>query len=263
MNRIKDGMKAWIRVAALLGLLTLALPTLVLAAGQEHGFTWYDASPVAGLIPIHVFHALVALLLIVLVSWRIRASLAKANDPLVPDTGFSARNVFELVVGAISNQLRAIIGPTGDKYMALIGGLFIFIFFCNIIAIVPGFLPATDTLNTNLAMSVTVFLLYNYYGFKEHGLGYLKQFAGPIVWLAPLMFVIELLSHLFRPMSLSIRLFGNMFGDHMVLSIFSQLVPLVVPVIFMILGIVVSMIQAFVFALLTAVYIGLAVSHDH
>jgi len=256
--------KALIRVAALVGLFTVVLPTLVLAAGQEHGFTWYDASHVAGVIKYHhVFHALVALLLIILVSWRIQASLKKASDPLIPDTGFSARNVFELVVQATSNQLRAIIGPSGDKYLTLIGGLFIFIFFCNIIAIVPGFLPATENINTNLAMSVTVFLVYNFYGFKEHGLGYLKQFAGPIIWLAPLMFVIELLSHLFRPMSLSIRLFGNMFGDHMVLTIFSQLVPLVVPVIFMILGIVVSMIQAFVFALLTAVYIGLAVSHDH
>ncbi len=230
---------------------------------MEHGFTWYGATPVAGLIPIHVFHGLVALLLIVLASWRIRVSLTKARDPLIPDKKFSARNIFELVVQATSTQLRAIIGPTGDQYIVLIGGLFIFIFFCNIIAIVPGFVPATDNLNTNLGMSLIVFLVYNYYGFKEHGIGYLKQFAGPIVWLAPLMFVIELLSHLFRPMSLSIRLFGNMFGDHMVLGIFSDLVPLGVPIIFMILGIVVSLIQAFVFAVLSAVYIGLAVSHDH
>jgi F-type H+-transporting ATPase subunit a len=230
---------------------------------MEHGFTWYGATPVAGLIPIHVFHALVALLIIVLVAWRIRASIGRARDPLIPDTTFSARNVFELVVQATYGQLRAIIGPHGDRYIALIGGLFIFIFFCNIIAIVPGFVPATDNLNTNLAMSLTVFLVYNYYGFKEHGIGYLKQFAGPILWLAPLMFLIELLSHLFRPMSLSIRLFGNMFGDHMVLGIFSDLVPLVVPVIFMILGIVVSLIQAFVFAALSTVYIALAVSHDH
>lgn len=230
---------------------------------MEHGFTWYGATPFADLIPIHVFHALVGLLLIILISWRIRRSLARARNPLIPDTKFSARNIFELVVQATYGQLRAIIGPTGDKYITLVGGLFIFIFFCNIIAIVPGFVPATDNLNTNLAMSLSVFLVYNYYGFKEHGLGYLKQFAGPIVWLAPLMFLIELLSHLFRPMSLSIRLFGNMFGDHMVLGIFSELVPLVVPVIFMILGIVVSLIQAFVFAALTTVYIALAVSHDH
>jgi F-type H+-transporting ATPase subunit a len=219
---------------------------------MEHGFTWYGASPFAGLIPIHVFHGLFALLLIILVAWRIRVSLKKARDPLIPDTKFSARNVFELVVQATYGQLRAIIGPHGDNYITLVGGLFIFIFFCNIIAIVPGFIPATDNLNTNLAMSLMVFVVYNYYGFREHGISYLKQFAGPILWLAPLMFLIELLSHLFRPMSLSIRLFGNMFGDHMV-----------VPVIFMILGIVVSMIQAFVFAALTTVYIALAVSHDH
>jgi len=230
---------------------------------MEHGFTWYGATPLEGLIPIHVFHGLFALLLIALVSWRIRQSLTRARDPLIPDRKFSARNVFELVVETTYGQLRAIIGPTGDRYITLVGGLFIFIFFCNIIAIVPGFVPATDNLNTNLAMSLIVFLVYNYYGFKEHGLSYLKQFAGPILWLAPLMFLIEMLSHLFRPMSLSIRLFGNMFGDHMVLGIFSDLVPLVVPVIFMILGIVVSLIQAFVFAALTTVYIALAVSHEH
>jgi len=230
---------------------------------MEHGFTWHSLTPFSGMVPIHVFHGLFALLLIILVAWRIRVSLNKARDPLIPDTKFSARNVFELVVQATYGQLRAIIGPSGDKYITLIGGLFIFIFFCNIIAVVPGFVPATDNLNTNLAMSLIVFVVYNYYGFKEHGISYLKQFAGPILWLAPLMFLIELLSHLFRPMSLSIRLFGNMFGDHMVLGIFSDLVPLGVPVIFMILGIVVSLIQAFVFAALTTVYIALAVSHDH
>ena len=89
---------------------------------MEHGFTWYGATPLAGLIPIHVFHALVALLLIILVAWRIRVSLNKARDPLIPDTKFSARNVFELVVQATYGQLRAIIGPTGDKYITLIGG---------------------------------------------------------------------------------------------------------------------------------------------
>jgi F-type H+-transporting ATPase subunit a len=230
---------------------------------MEHGFTWYGATPLAGVIPIHVFHALLALLLIILVSWRIRRSLNAARDPLIPDRTLSSRNVFELVVQGVYTQLRAIIGHNGDKYITLVGGLFIFIFFCNIIAIVPGFVPATDNLNTNLSMALIVFLVYNYYGFREHGLAYLKQFAGPILWLAPLMFLIELLSHLFRPMSLSIRLFGNMFGDHMVLGIFSDLVPLVIPVVFMILGIVVSLIQAFVFSALTTVYIALAVSHEH
>ena len=219
--------------------------------------------PFAEKIPVHVFHACLAFIILILVGWRIRRSLSQSKDPLIPEPRFSVRNIFEIVVQAILGQLHAIIGHGGEKYLPLIGGLFIFIFFCNILGVIPGFVPATDNINTNVAMSLMVFLVYNYLGFKEHGIKYLKQFAGPVLWLAPLMFVIELLSHVFRPMSLSIRLFGNMFGDHMVLSIFSGLVPLVVPIIFMILGIVVSLIQAFVFSVLSAVYIALAVSHEH
>jgi F-type H+-transporting ATPase subunit a len=96
-----------------------------------------------------------------------------------------------------------------------------------------------------------------------HGIGYLKQFAGPLIWIAPLMFVVEVLSHIFRPFSLSVRLFGNIFGDHAVMGIFSSLVPLVVPVIFLVLGLAVALIQAFIFAALSTVYISLAVSHEH
>ncbi len=230
---------------------------------MEHGFMWFQITPLADKIPIHVFHALLILLLLLVISWRIARSIKMAADPLVPEDRFSARNIFEMVVQGVSEQLRNIIGPDGDKYLPLIGGLFIFIFLNNIIGIIPGFTPATSSTSTNLGMGLTVFIIYNYYGFKEHGIGYLKQFAGPVLALAPLMFAIEVVSHIFRPLSLSIRLFGNMYGDHMVLGIFSDLTPLFVPVIFMILGILVSTIQAFVFSLLSAVYIGLAVSHDH
>ena len=230
---------------------------------MEHGFMWFSITPLADKIPIHVFHALLVLLFLLVISWRINRSIKKAADPLVPETRLSSRNIFEMVVQGVSEQLRNIIGPDGDKYLPLIGGLFIFIFLNNIIGIIPGFTPATGCTSTNLGMGLTVFIIYNYYGFKEHGFGYLKQFAGPVLALAPLMFAIEVVSHVFRPLSLSIRLFGNMHGDHMVLGIFSDLTPLVVPVIFMILGILVSTIQAFVFSLLSAVYIGLAVSHDH
>ncbi len=230
---------------------------------MEHPFTWYSLLPIANKVPIHVFHSCLAFVILLVVGWRIKRSVARAADPLIPEPRFSLRNVFEIVVQAVQSQLHAIIGHGSERYLTLIGGLFVFIFFCNILGVIPGFVPSTDNLNTNLSMSLMVFLLYNYFGFKEHGIGYLKQFAGPVLWLAPLMFVIELLSHLFRPMSLSIRLFGNMFGDHMVLSIFSGLVPLFVPIIFMILGIVVSLIQAFVFSALSSVYIALAVSHEH
>jgi F-type H+-transporting ATPase subunit a len=230
---------------------------------MEHGFTWRTITPLANQLEPHVFHSLLALLLLILAAWRISVSLKKAPDPLVPDPRFSIRNIFEIIVQTLYGQVRGIIGPDGDKYVWLIGGLFFYIFFCNILGIFPGFEPPTGNINTNLAMAAVVFLGYNYYGFKAHGVKYLKQFAGPVLWLAPLMFVIEMLSHMFRPMSLSIRLFGNMFGDHMVLNIFAGLVPLFIPMIFIVLGIVVSLIQAFVFAVLATVYIALAISHDH
>ena len=230
---------------------------------MEHGFMWYQVIPLANKLPIHVFHALLILLLLLVFGWRIRRSINASADPMVPDTTFSARNIFEIVIEAVKGQLNSIIGHGGEKYLPLIGGIFIFIFLNNIIGIIPGFTPATSNTSTNIGMAVTVFLIYNYFGFKEHGIGYLKQFMGPLLALAPLMFLIEIVGHVFRPISLTVRLFGNMYGDHMVLAIFNGLTPLVVPVIFMILGILVSTIQAFVFAALSTVYIALAVSHDH
>ncbi len=229
---------------------------------MEHPFIWFQIIPQHEQFQ-HTYHALLVLFLLVLIAWRIRVSLKKSSDPLVPETRFSVRNIFEIVVQAIYSQLQGIIGPGGEKYAPLVGGLFIYILLCNLLGIIPGFEPPTGNINTNLAMSLVVFLVYNYYGFKEHGVGYLKQFAGPVIYLAPLMFLIELTSHLFRPLSLSVRLFGNMFGDHTVLNIFADLTYLVIPVIFMVLGILVSLIQAFVFAVLATVYIALAVSHDH
>ena len=143
------------------------------------------------------------------------------------------------------------------------GALFIYILFSNLLGLIPGFLPPTDNLNTNVACALTVFIFYNYQGFKAHGFAYLKHFMGPIWWLAPIMVVIEVISHLVRPASLSVRLFGNISGDHLVLGIFSSLVPIGVPVIFLFLGLFVSVIQAFVFTLLSMVYISLATAHDH
>jgi F-type H+-transporting ATPase subunit a len=231
---------------------------------MEHGFSWFGITPLADIMASHVFHALLALAILCLIGWRIRTNVKKSPDPLVPDTCLTARNVFEIVVEGIYGQLRSVIGPEeGPKYVTIVGSLFLYIFFCNILGIIPGFEAATGNINTNLAMAVIIFLLYNYYGIKEHGIGYIKQFTGPILWLAPLMVCIEVLSHLFRPLSLSIRLFGNMFGDHMVLGIFSDLVPVLVPVIFLMIGMLVSLIQAFVFAVLAAVYLALAISHDH
>ena len=232
---------------------------------MEHGFTWFSLIPFVShsvekqLIVTTIF---VGIILLVICK-KVLNSIKNSPNPLIPKETLTFQNFFELVIQAALNIMKEIIGPSAEKFFPLIGSLFVFILFCNLLGVIPGFLPPTSNIYTNAACAIIVFLYYNYQGFKEHGIGYLKQFAGPLIWIAPLMFVIELLSHLFRPFSLSVRLFGNIFGDHTVLAIFSGLVPLVVPVIFLILGLAVALIQAFIFAALSTVYIGLAVSHEH
>jgi F-type H+-transporting ATPase subunit a len=153
----------------------------------------------------------------------------------------------------------------GRKYLPLIGTLACFIFFSNLLALIPGFVPPTTTLKTNVALALTVFFITHIEGIRAQGLvNYLKHFAGPLWWLAWIMIPIELIGHLARPLSLSLRLMGNMVSDHKVVGVFFGLVPLLVPVPFLILGAMVVVIQTLVFCLLSMVYINMAVSgHDH
>ena len=128
--------------------------------------------------------------------------------------------------------------------------------------LVPGFSPPTSNFNITLGLGVASFLTYNAIGIRAQGLvNYLKHFVGPIWWLGVLMVPLELIDNLVRPLSLSLRLFGNMMGDHLVLEIFTDLTKLVVPVLFYFLGAFVSLIQAFVFTLLSVIYVSLAVGH--
>ncbi|MBI2340319.1 MAG: F0F1 ATP synthase subunit A [Deltaproteobacteria bacterium] len=212
---------------------------------------------------IHIFSALLAAALLVFCSLIYRRSFQSVDAELVPTDRVSLKNIFQVAVENILGLIEGIIGHDAKLYLPLIGTLFIYIFVNNLLGIIPGFTPATENVNTNFAMSITVFLYYNYVGIKKQGIkNYLKHFMGPLWMLAPLMFLIELVSHVVRPVSLAVRLFGNITGDHVVLGIFSELVPLIVPVIFFALGIFVSFIQAFVFSLLSTVYIGLAVAHE-
>lgn len=232
---------------------------------MEHGFTWFSLLPLIAESPERqlVFTTIFIAAILFIVSLRVFVSIKNSPSPTVPKEKVSFQNFFELIIQVATNIIKDIIGHHAEKYLPLIGSLFIFILFCNLLGLIPGFLPPTSNLYTNGACAIIVFLYYNYQGFKEHGVGYLKHFAGPLIYLAPLMFVIEVISHLFRPFSLMVRLYGNISGDHAVLTIFSSLVPLVVPVIFLVLGLMVALIQAFVFATLSTVYIGLAVSHEH
>ena len=229
-----------------------------------HEFSWFGwISDKVTHHNIHIFTAGLVAVLLILFSLVYRRSLKSVEEELVPTGKVSLKNIFQVTVENILGLMEGVIGPDAKLYFPLIGSLFIYIFINNLMGVIPGFLPATENVNTNFAMSITVFLYYNYVGIKKQGIkNYLKHFMGPLWMLAPLMFLIELVSHIVRPVSLAVRLFGNITGDHVVLGIFSDLVPLIVPVIFFALGIFVSFIQAFVFSLLSTVYIGLAVAHE-
>ena len=213
---------------------------------------------------IHVVMAGVTFTFLAIFSLAALGSLRKRADARIPDEKFTMANVAELAVGGLANLCDDIIGHDGHKYLWLMAPTFLYIFVANMLGVIPGFLPPTDNINTNLAVSGVIFIGYNIYGIKENGLsGYLKHMMGPVIFIAPLFFVIELVSHLVRPASLAIRLYGNIFGDHLVIAIFSDLVKLVVPAVFLGVGTFVSFIQALVFTLLSMVYIALATAHDH
>lgn len=173
------------------------------------------------------------------------------------------QNFMEAAVGGLENFIVETMGPKGLTYFPLIGTLALFILTCNLIALIPGFYPPTANLNTNAAMALTVFAATHVVGLKEHGFGYIKHFMGPILVLAPLIFIIEVISHIVRPLSLTLRLFGNMYGHEIVLMIFLGLVPILVPIPMMFLGILVAFIQTFVFTLLAMIYIAGALEEAH
>ena len=174
-------------------------------------------------------------------------------------------NFTEVMVQSILNFLSGIIrhGVGARPIMPLLGTYLLFIFILNFSGLIPGFNPPTDQFNVTIAFAIIIFLVTHYLGIRQHGSHYIQQFLGPMPILAPLMLPIELISHLVRPLSLSIRLFGNMTGDHKVLVIFSSILAVGLPIPFLGLGILVSVLQAFVFVLLSAIYFEQAMSEAH
>jgi F-type H+-transporting ATPase subunit a len=235
---------------------------------MEHPFTWYSSLHPFLPYPLSLlgetnFTALVVMLLLIALALRFRRSVLSAKDPVVPEDRLSVRNVMEVLVEIVVGLSDSIIGKKGRKYVPLFGSLFLFILLANFFGLIPGFTPPTSDFFSNLGMGLVVFVAYHFFGVREHGARYFKQFIGPMLLLAPLFILIEFFSHVFRPISLSIRLFGNMFGDHLVLEIFSNLTKVVIPVAFYILGSLVSVIQAAVFTILTVIYVAMAISHEH
>lgn len=173
------------------------------------------------------------------------------------------QNVMEVVVEGLDNFLLETMGPKGKSVFPLIATLGLFILTANLLGLVPGFESPTASLNTTAALAVVVFVMTHVVGVKTHGIKYLKQFVGPVWWLAPLMIPIEIISHLSRPLSLSVRLFGNIEGGHIVLAVLFLLVPFLVPLPILVLKIFISLIQTLVFILLSMMYIAGALEEAH
>ena len=173
------------------------------------------------------------------------------------------QNFMEVIIGGIENMVVETMGEHGRPFFPLIATLAIFILVSNLIGLVPGFFPPTANINTTAACAVVVFVVTHIVGVKEHGVKYIKHFLGPILWLAPMMFFIEVIGHISRVISLTLRLFGNMNGHELVLMIFFGLAPFLVPLPMMMMGVLVSFIQAFVFMLLAMIYIQGSLEHAH
>jgi F-type H+-transporting ATPase subunit a len=171
---------------------------------------------------------------------------------------------FEVIYNFLHEQSEANAGHDGPKYLSLFGTIFIFVLFCNLIGVIPTLESPTMFPEVPAGLALVVFCYYNLMGMLAHGAGrYLLHFAGPIWWMAPLMIPIEIVSHLARPLSLTIRLFANMYAGERVTGVFLGLTYLIAPAVFMGLHVFVSFLQAYIFALMTMMYVGNAVAHEH
>jgi len=173
------------------------------------------------------------------------------------------QNVMEVIVGGLDNLLVETMGPDGKKFFPLIATLGLYILTSNLLGLIPGFESPTANLNTTASMALVVFVMTHYVGIKVHGFKYAKQFMGPVWWLTPIMIFIEIISHIARVISLSMRLFGNIMGEDIVLAVVLLLVPVLVPLPVFALMIFTSVIQTLVFMLLAMMYIAGAMEEAH
>ena len=228
----------------------LYVPVNALWHSAQHRYAWD--------IPDHVIMAALVLLISCIIFPLASRRISKENPgPL--------QHILELTVQGLKDLLRDVIGKEGEPFLYIIGAFAVFIFISNIFGLFYFLQPPTSNPNTTFALALTSFLYYNYQGIKTQGLGhYLKHFGGPVWWLFPLMFVIEIIANFARILSLGMRLFGNIFGEHTATGIFSGLVPIIIPWPMMALGIFGAVLQTFVFIMLTMVYLtGAVAAEEH
>jgi F-type H+-transporting ATPase subunit a len=207
------------------------------------------------LIPDYVVMCIIAAGLLILFF-----SLSSKKPQLIPS---KLQNVLELIIQFFENLLSELIGKDGKKYLPVVGTIGLFILACNLMGLVPGFMSPTSKLNVTAGCALTIFIYYHWQGIKSQGLlKYLKHFMGPIPVLAPLMVPIEIISHFSRPLSLSMRLFGNIFAEELLILIMASILPFLLPLPFMAIAIITAVVQAYVFVLLSCIYIAGAVAHE-
>jgi F-type H+-transporting ATPase subunit a len=204
----------------------------------------------------YVAMQLLVFVLLILFFIVVRARLSVDNPGAL-------QHVMESVDSFISNQSHEVIGHGYERYVGYLTVLGLFILVGCFIGLIPGFETATASPSVPLGCALVTWFYYHFQGIRLNGFGYIRNFIGPVWWLAPLMFVIEVCSHLARILSLTIRLFANMFASDMVTLVFFSLFPIGIPVIFMLLHAGVALIQTYIFVLLATVYIGEAVAHEH
>lgn len=204
----------------------------------------------------HVIYSWLVMIILIALS-----AMAAKSVNLVPS---KIQNIFELLISGLEEFMVEITGDEGRWLFPLIGTVFIYIFVCNLIGLVPGFFPPTASLNTTLSCALVVVIFTHVIGVKYHGVAYIKHFMGPVWWMVPLMLPIEIIGHMARILSLSFRLFGNMMGHELVLGILFFLAGLFfAPLPIMVLGIFVGLVQAFIFYLLAVMYFTGAMEHAH
>ena len=242
--------------------------------GLEHSLWLVDAfnrvfgppiAAVLGLVgikvpdPLHAVPDYLVMVFIVAALLVVLLGLASRKPALVPG---SRQSIAEMIVQLFGGLIVDTVGPEGRKYLPVVATVGLFVFGCNMIGLVPGFMSPTSKLNVTLGCALVVFFYYHAQGVKAQGLKYFKHFMGPIPALAPLMIPIEIISHFSRPVSLSMRLFGNIFAEELLIVIMASIIPFFLPLPFMAVAIFTALIQSFVFVLLSCIYIAGAVAQE-
>ena len=220
--------------------------------------------------------AIVAGILLMVAGLAVRRKLASPDGGVLPDEGMSLRNVLEVIVEWLAGMAEDRMGPDWRKYFPIVGTMFFFILLSNVMGLVPGLAGSTADVNTTFAWAIIAWVLYTAVGIAKHKHKYIVKFLGPSFFekeiggrvvhfrlLAPVFFLLEVPLDFARIITLGVRLLANMFADHTVVGVWLSLIPIGVPAIFMGLGLVISFLQAFIFSLLTMIYIGLALDEPH